>query len=175
MKTKILENIIVGLFAAILTLLVISLFFLSSCAVKPIVTENHKYDSVFITETLRDTVVEIAADSSTIKALIECDSLGQAHLKELISYKSGERLKPPEIRIKSNVLTAIAKIDSMSIYMQLKDRYKEHVKTEVKTKIVEVNVLTWWQKYWIKSGKFCNVAALGILIIFIVKKWIRRR
>ena len=83
-------------------------------------------DSVVVRETLRDTVIELAPDSSLLRALIECDSLGQARLSQLLYYRAGERLSPPAVTISGNVLTAKAEVDSLKIYAKLKDRYEEH-------------------------------------------------
>ncbi len=117
-------------------------------------TDRTNSDSVVIRETVRDTVVMIQADSSLIRALVECDSLGQAHVRQLLEYQAGERLKPPQIVIRDNVLTATAEIDSLAIYMQLKDRYKEAVRREIVTvtQYVETNKLTWWQTLFHRLG-----------------------
>lgn len=134
-------------------------------------SERTRTDSVHTVEILRDTIVSIEADSSLIRALIECDSLGQAHIRQLIEYKAGERLPPPSVSIKDNVLTATSKIDSLAIYMQLKDRYTESVKreTEVITKVVEVNHLTWWQTLWYRLGQIAAAVTAVVLTIKIIK------
>lgn len=118
-------------------------------------------DSVRVVETLRDTVVRIEADSSLLRALVECDSLGQAHLRELAEYRAGNRLPPPKVSIRDNVLTATASVDSMAIYLTLKDRFTESTKIEreVVTQTVEVNRLTWWQTLWMRAGQILTAAA----------------
>ena len=117
---------------------------------------------VTVTERIRDTVVKIEADSAMLRALIECDSLGQAHIRELLRYRSGQRVEPPQVEIRDNVLTATARIDSQAIYLALKDRYVEKdtrtSHTEVRT--VEVNRLTWWQKLWCRLGQILFTAGV---------------
>lgn len=129
-------------------------------------------DSVVIVERIRDTVVTVGADSSMMRALLECDSLGQVRLKELLDYRTGQRLQPPAIYIRDNVLTAAAKVDSTAIYMQLKDRLEtrstRHDQTTTIT--VEVNKLTWWQTLWLTLGKLMTAfAALWIGLSLILR------
>lgn len=118
-----------------------------------------------VTERLRDTVVRVEADSAMLRALIECDSLGQAHIRELLRYRAGQRVEPPRVEIRDNVLTATARVDSQAIYLALKDRYAEKIartnRSEVRT--VEVNRLTWWQTLWCRLGQilFAAGAILG--------------
>lgn len=130
-------------------------------------------DSLRTVETLRDTVVQVKADSSLLRALIECDSLGQAHLKQLLEYERGDRLPPPAVDITNNVLTAKAHVDSMAIYLQLKDRYTERNKiqriTRTITQTVEVNRLTWWQTLFYRAGQILTAALIMGAVIKIYK------
>ena len=128
-------------------------------------TDLQQTDSVIVRETLRDTVVSIAADSSLVRALIECDSTGRAYLRQLEEYRAGARLPPPELSIDTNnVLTATAAIDSMEIYLTLKARHREDtsIHREVVTPGVEVNHLTWWQTPWIRLGQILAVAGVAV-------------
>lgn len=120
-------------------------------------------DSVVIRETVRDTIVTVERDSALVRALVECDSLGQAHIKQLLEYESGRRLTPPVVHIRDNVLTAAAKVDSLAIYLKLKDKYKEAVRydTRVITQTVEVNRLTGWQKTFYRLGQIFTLALLA--------------
>ena len=63
--------------------------------------------------------------------------------------------------IRDNVLTATAAVDSMAIYLTLKDRFTESTKIEreVVTQTVEVNRLTWWQTLWMRAGQILTAAA----------------
>ena len=114
---------------------------------------------MFIREVVRDTVVSVRPDSSLIRAVLECDSLGQVHIKELTDFKNGQRLRPPDLSIKDNILTATSYLDSLSIYLTLRDRYTDAYHDKGTVQIVEVNRLTWWQKMWVGWGKIA--AALG--------------
>ena len=74
-------------------------------------------DSVVVRETVRDTVIELSPDSSLVRALIECDSLGRARLSELLDYRAGDRISPPVITMVDNILTAKSQVDSFKIYV----------------------------------------------------------
>lgn len=109
-------------------------------------------DSIVITqsETIRDTVIQVAADSAIIRALLECDSLGQVHIRELLEYQAGSRLRPPKINVTDNVLTATSSVDSMSIYLTFKERLEQRISTKTSDttteKTVEVNRPSAWQR-----------------------------
>lgn len=134
---------------------------------------NNKVDSIIICETVRDTIVTVQADSSTLKALLECDSLGQVRMRELLEYKAGERTQPPQVIIHDNVLTASSKVDSVAIYLTLKDTYEKHVRENesIRIEIIEkeVNRLTWWQSLWYRLGITLTIACSGIVLLKIFK------
>ncbi len=127
-------------------------------------------DSVVVTEVVRDTIITLAPDSSMIQALVECDSVGQARLKQLLDIKSGTNVKPPKVTITENVLTAKVEVDSLDVYMKLKDRYKEHYKAEKIIETVEVNRLTRWQLFRMRLGEAALFAAAGGVAIWLIRK-----
>jgi hypothetical protein len=95
-------------------------------------------------EVVRDSLVVLPADSSLIRALIECDSTGKASITSLPDVIAGLRTRPPGLSIgDNNILTAKCDVDSLAIYLALKDRYYKEVETVVET--IEVNRLRWWQ------------------------------
>lgn len=132
-------------------------------AMKPIVVENYTTDSIFVREVVRDTVVELHKDSSAIRALIECDSIGNAHIRRILELENGSRVEAPKLSITDNILKATAQVDSQAIYLALKDTYTTQTKETVKTQIVEVNVLTWWQKLWCTLGKVLS----GVVVVYV--------
>ena len=159
---------------------------LPGCAAKSRVTasgETRQSDSVFVREAIRDTVVTVPADSSMVRALLECDSSGQIRVREVEEYRSGTRLPPPRLKIREAaaagrracVVTASAEIDSMNIYLALKDRYQATTKAEreVVIKTVEVNRLTRWQTLWMRFGQVLTAAVVavgGYVIVKLVKR-----
>lgn len=153
----------------IISLLVISFLLISCRTTKEIVYETKTRDSIFVEYKTRDTILKFEADSSMIKALIECDSTGEAHLKELITLKSGHRLSVPMLTLKNNILTSSTTIDSMNIYLELKERHQKEFKTKETVRFIETNKLTWWQMLWIKIGKISAIITTIIIIIGLLK------
>jgi hypothetical protein len=106
----------------------------------------------------RDTTIMTPADSSWLQALIECDSNGQAYIRQIQAYRSGGQSLVPVVRIQDNTLKVDCKCDSMAIYQKL---YRIHdqntrVSTETQTISIQTNRLTWFQKtqiyaFWIMA------------------------
>ncbi len=65
------------------------------------------------TETVRYTIISVAPDSSSIKLLLECDSLNNVIIRDLLEYKGGHKLKPPDISISDNILTSVCRTDTI--------------------------------------------------------------
>lgn len=88
----------------------------------------HKTEStehtVTVTETIRDTVIQVKPDSSIVQALIKCDSTGRARLEEIRTLKESARVQQT-LALNGNKLTAKAVVDSMGIYLTYKERRKE--------------------------------------------------
>ena len=133
-----------------------------------------KTDSVYVkfTETVRDTVIKVAADSSQIQMMINCDSLNQAYLSRIISYESGSNAMIPEVIIKDRILTVKCRVDSMAVYAKLKDRFTEMKEThdQVTVKIEKVNELTWWQQTQLILFK----VLAAVIIVFLLYKNINK-
>lgn len=140
----------------------------SACrAHRPAAVNTASKDSVSYREIIRDTVVRTEPDSALVRALIECDSLGQAHVRALLDRQNsnGGALHIPSFYIDDNVLHVKNFIDSLSYRFTLKDTFTDRRTTEKETVIVEVNRLTWWQKLWVGMGRV-TVAGGGLFLIF---------
>lgn len=119
---------------------------------------------VTLKEVVRDTVVYTMPDEGTVTALLRCDSLGNAYIKEIIDLKAVGKSQPPNIRIRDNIIRVVVPVDSQAVYMTLKDRYET---TDQKTTVIptpeRINYLTGWQWFQIWVGRI-----LGILLILII-------
>ena len=81
-------------------------------------------------------------------------------------------MPPPKVSIDSaGVMTITTKVDSVDVYMKLKDRYQEAIRRVETTQTVEVNKLTWWQQLWCALGKILSVALL-IQMFFTIKRFL---
>lgn len=135
--------------------------FLSACARKVYIPVR---ETVTETETIRDTVIRIEKDSAVFSALLECDSTGNVLLKQLLSLQSAQKYPlSAGATVKDNRLNVTARVDSMSIYLKLKDHYRQTVSTE----IIEVNKLTTWQHF--------QISALWIIVVLQLLKYYLNR
>ena len=139
---------------------------LQGCCPKfyPHTTENTER-IVTVTETVRDTVIQVRPDSSIVQALIRCDSTGRAKLEEIQTLRQSERLRQT-ISLQDNHLTAKATVDSMGIYLTYKDRYREEQNVQTIETVIEkeINVLRWWQKALMWAGVISTILLLGLIV-----------
>ena len=144
-----------------------------SCCPKlyPHKTENTER-IVTVTETVRDTVIQVQPDSSVVEALIRCDSTGRARLEEIQTLRQSARVQQT-LALKDNRLTSKAVVDSMGIYLTYKDRYREEQKVQTIETVIEkeVNILHWWQKTLMWAGVVSTLVLLTLLTVkFILLK-----
>ena len=132
------------------------------CAQKyPVAQSASDSSAVTATESVqeKDSITYLPADSSWLKALVECDTYGNVLFKELQGYKNGKNVEVPMVTVSGNVLTVKCKIDSMAVY----NHYVKSVKKETQyrdRKVTETkytNILSKWQKtqvlfFWIESA-----------------------
>ena len=126
-------------------------------------TESTEHN-VTITETIKDTVIQVQPDSSIVQALIRCDSTGRARLEEIRTLKESARVRQT-LALKDNRLTAKTVVDSMGIYLTYKERYKEEQKVQTIETVIEkeVNILKWWQKALMWMGAVSTLIFLSSL------------
>ena len=150
---------------------IVTLTIFCGCCPKlyPHKTESTEH-TVTITETIRDTIIQVQPDSSIVQALIRCDSTGRARLEEIRTLRESARVQQT-LNLKDNKLTAMAVVDSMGIYLTYKERYKEEQKVQTIENVIEkeVNVLKWWQKALMTIG----IVSIIILASTIIAKFIR--
>lgn len=133
-----------------------------SCCPKfyPHRTENIEH-TITVTETIRDTIIQVQPDSSIVQALIKCDSTGQARLDEIRTLKESARVRQT-LALKDNRITSKVVVDSMGIYLTYKERHKEEQQVQTIETVIEkeTNVLKWWQKALMWMGIFSMIFSL---------------
>lgn len=146
-------------------ILIFIMIMLCSCRTQQAVLASHtvERDSVVVTTTVMDTVIRIEPDSSLIRALLECDSLGQVHIRQIYDYQAGTRLKPPQVIVKDNILTASAYSQALEKRIELLSKQVEYYKDRTTIKMQEVNVLTAWQKIRLSIANIILIL-LGALV-----------
>ncbi len=165
----------------------------ASCCPKlyPHRTENIEH-TITVTETIRDTIIQVQPDSSVVQALIKCDSTGRARLEEIRTLKESARIHQylslmelghdsltyaqhnssgTQHEVPTSVLTITSKVDSLGIYLQYKERYKEEQKVQTIETIIEkeVNVLKWWQKSLMALGLLFSIGIGGKFLLKLMK------
>lgn len=121
-------------------------------------------DTVTVHIIERDTAVIVRSDSALVRALLECDSAGSARLREVIELRNGLRVRAPDLTIRGDTLTVRSRVDSMAIYLTLRDRYTDTRRESVTERVVEVNRPTWWQKLWMGLGRvFAGAVAITVI------------
>lgn len=128
--------------------------------------------SVVEKEIPRDTVVVIKKDSTMLTALVECNARGEARLLEIEQLRNSLRAQTT-LSLEDNRLEVKTVVDSMAIYLTLRDRFKETEKVETitVTETVEVNILHWWQEVLIRVG----AVSLVVLVLWVVFKLLKPR
>ena len=158
------------------TVLVVGALALCGCSPK---MYPHRTECTEHTVTVRDTVVQVRPDSSIARALIRCDSTEHARLEEIRMLRESSRLQqaltvePPAEPYQPTTLTIKAVVDSMGIYLTLRERHREEQQVRTVETIVEkeVNVLRWWQTALMWMG---GVSLIGIFVTMIGKVLISR-
>ena len=91
-----------------LTVIILSLLFVVGCSrsVIPVKSETDRRK----TERIIDTVTKVVPDSALIRALLECDSLGQVHIRDL--YTENGRLVKLNMELRDNLLRLRAQVES---------------------------------------------------------------
>jgi hypothetical protein len=136
-----------------------------------------KSDSVTVKvfEKVIDTVIEVVADSSWLKAWIECDSMGQATIKELIDYQNGKRTNLPRVRLQNNILTTDCKCDSVKIHALLKNReisIDNRSNVTITPPPVAVKYIPGWMWFFGGTGMATwGFIACYLIIIFVKRKF----
>lgn len=153
-------NRIVFLFFSVLVLV--------SCkSPKPVLSEE-KTKIITITETVHDTVFKIEKDSSSFRALLECQN-GKVVLKNVIQAEPGRTLKSPKVRLDNNKLNVDCELKEQELYAFWKS--KQVKEAEVKTiRITKfINYLTFWQKVQIWLGRLLLLVLIFLIVRFLYK------
>lgn len=142
------------------------LIMLASCGSnKPVVMQN---ETKTITQTVRDTVFKIEKDSSTLKALLECQN-GKVVVKNIVQSEPGRTLKSPKVRIVDNNLKVDCEARAQELLAHYKDTHEATSQTITRTITIEVNKLTWWQEAQIKGFRLFVLLLLIVIVYKVIK------
>jgi len=110
---------------------------------------------------------KIPPDSAWLKALVQCDSNGEAYIKEIQQMKNGKNTTAFVHIGKGNILVAGAKVDSFAVYTAYKKQYIHETDQETITLApVEVKYVPKFIQFFAYSGA---TFWLALVIFFAVK------
>ena len=162
-----LEHIIQTIVAAVLVAM------LQGCKTpQPIVQTDVK--EVVIEKEVRDTIVTIAPDSASIRALLECDSAGNVLIKELeevqgknvslaLALKNSQKGKPATLAID-------CKQDSLEKVIALKDETIKELSNNKQVETIEVKYIPEVVKWFAWIG-----GASVLYVLLRIALWIYRK
>lgn len=161
----ILQTIVAAMCVAMLV------WMLQACkAPQPIVQTEVK--EVVIEREVRDTIVTIAPDSASIKALLECDSAGNVLIKELQEEQGRNVALQAQLK-NTNKGTAIVidcKQDSLERVIALQNEKIQELNNNKQTETIEVKYIPDFVKWlaWVGAG------AILLAVLWVVLKVYRK-
>lgn len=164
------QNIIQAIVAAICVAMLV--WMLQSCRTpQPIVQTEVK--EVLIERVVTDTIVTIAPDSASIKALLECDSAGNVLIRELEEVQGKNvslALALKNAKGKPATLAIDCKQDSLEKVIALKDETIKELSNNKQVETIEVKYIPSFVKWlaWI------GAAAILLAVLWVVLKVYRR-
>ena len=170
---RIFERITIIVIAAILVALAVC--FCSCRTPQPIVQTEVK--EVLVERTITDTIVTIAPDSASIKALLECDSAGNVLIKELqeiqgknvslaLALKNSQKGKP------IGTLSVDCKQDSLEKVIALKDETIKELSNNKQVETIEVKYIPEVVKWFAWIGAFFVVLYLVKIGLWVYRKFV---
>jgi hypothetical protein len=139
---------------------------------QPIVQTEVK--EVVIEREVRDTIVTIAPDSASIKALLECDSAGNVLIKELEEVQGKNvslALALKNLKGKPATLAIDCKQDSLEKVIALKDETIKELSNNKQIETVEVKYIPDIVKWFAWVGAFFVVLYLVKIGLWVYRKF----
>ncbi len=147
-----------------LVFLFFSALVLVSCKSPKPVLSQEKTKTITIKETVHDTFFKIQKDSSSFKALLECQN-GKVVVKNVTQAEPGRTLKSPKVRLDNNKLNVDCELKEQELYARWKSQQVKEIEVKNVNTTKFVNYLTFWQKVQIWLGRIF----LLVLVYYAVK------
>lgn len=163
------DRIIQTIVAAIVVAMLV--WMLQSCKTpQPIVQEVTK--EVVIEREVRDTIVTVAPDSASIKALLECDSAGNVLIKELQEVQGKNVSLQAQLKNTDKGTTVVidCKQDSLERVIALQNEKISELNNNKQTETIEV-------KYIPDIVKWLAVIGAGFILYYVIRfgLWVYRK
>ena len=164
-------------------IIIFATMLLVSCSTKKKITHIERTDSVstevdssayIYKEIIRDTTIYLPSDSAYIEALLECDSLGEVHIKEIFDLRSGKNITP-SIKIVENVIrVGCTTEDSVAISIYWKDvyekQYNEYIANSKVDKEVSDEKIVVRTPWFIRLWWLWAILAVAVFVVLKFKK-----
>ena len=166
-------NIVNILRAIAVAICIAMMVWMCSCRTpQPIVQTEVK--EVLVERTITDTIVTIAPDSASIKALLECDSAGNVLIRELeevqgknvslaLALKNSQKGKPATLAID-------CKQDSLEKVIALKDETIKELTNNKQVETIEVKYIPAFVKWLAWIG-----AAAILYVVLRIALWVYKK
>lgn len=143
---------------------------------QPIVQTEVK--EVLVERTITDTIVTIAPDSASIRALLECDSAGNVLIKELeevqgknvslaLQLKNSQKNKPT-----ATMIVIDCKQDSLEKVIALKDETIKELTNNKQVETIEVKYIPDFVKWLALIGAASILLAILAIALWVYKKFV---
>lgn len=165
-----LEHIWQTIGAVVLTLM---LLWMVSCKTpQPIVQTEVK--EVVIEREVRDTIVTIAPDSASIKALLECDSAGNVLIKELEEAQGKNVALQAQLKNtnKGNSIVIDCKQDSLERVIALQNEKIQELNNSKQTETIEVKYIPSFVKWLALVGAGAILLAVLWVVLKVYRKFV---
>lgn len=125
-------------------------------------------NTIFQKEIVHDTVFEIKKDSSSYRALLECQN-GKVVIKPSVKQNKGNYLEPPKVNLENNILTVDCNAEAQKMFAKWKDIYiHETSQTKATEPVFVEKPFTGWQTFQIWCGRvFIFLLSAGTLLVFL--------
>ena len=123
--------------------------------------------------TVKDSLIQLPADSGLIRALLECRE-GKVVIRQIEEIKPGKKVVP-FISLNDNILTTGAKVDSSSVYIAWKETHIRESKTQLKVIERLVYKVSGFQNFLIWSGGIAWSILLILFGIALIRAFIKKK
>jgi hypothetical protein len=161
----------------------LTLFFIGglllSCKSSAPITET-KEKIVTVKEILRDTILNVEADSSFYQAYIDCVN-GKPVIRENEKQgdkpktKKGKSLQAPKVTIKDNQLSVNCYQEAQNLFFKWREQFIKEFEKEVKVPapVTVERDFTWWEITQMWIGRIVLFIAGISLIVWAIKKYFK--
>lgn len=127
-------------------------------------TETTKTTAV--TETQKDSTITIPADSASIRALFECDSLNQVIMRDL-QVEKGRKVTPEVKWLTGGVLEVTMPVDSEAVFLSWKEKHTTEVDS---VRVSGVTVIKDKPPWYERFAKYIPWAIVVVILLYLLKK-----